>query len=168
MKSSINLENEIRGASQTLLKMAKDSTWNKFSDNLKFIVKEIRESSDDFNKQPLDRKIENDKKTPTNLNEIMPFFHSVYEDLYDINLYIYKASAKMTIIEIQYYLKSSLPEDYRLEIINNPPMLHCKVPIPPWLSHKSKKFNINWEHRPYLIRLGFLWMRIKFRLFNEI
>lgn len=169
MISSIKLEIEIRGTLQILLKMAKDSTWNKFSDNLKFITKkEIKDDSEDFNKQRLDRKIENDKKTPINLNEIMLFLHSIYEDLYEINLYIYKASAKMMIIEIQYYLKSSLPEKYRLETINVPSMLHCKVAIPPWLSDKNKKFDINWEHKPYLIRLGFLWMKIRFRLFNEI
>jgi len=166
MISSTNLESKIRSASQTLLKMAKDSAWNKFSNNVKFIVKEIKDNSDDFNKQRLDRKIENDKKTPVNLNEIMPFLHSLYEDLYDINLYIYEASTKMTIIEIQYCLKSSLSEDYRLEIINNPPTLHCKVAIPPCLSHKNKKFDINWEHRPYLTRFGILWMKIKFRLFK--
>jgi hypothetical protein len=166
--TSTELEKQISDASQMLLQMAKDLTWNKFSDNIKFIIKETKDSSEDFNIEKLNRKIENDKKIPVNLNELIPLLHRLYTDLHDVNLYIYKASAKMTIIEIQYYPKSSLPEKYRLEAINVPSMLHCKVAIPPWLSDKNKKFDINWEHKPYLIRLGFLWMRIRFRLFGEI
>ena len=54
----------------------------------------------------------------------------------------------MTIIDIRYYPKSSLNEDFRLTVINNSPMLHCKVAIPPWLAEEKSKFNVNWKHYP--------------------
>ncbi len=48
--------------------------------------------------------------------------------------------------DIRYYLKSSLEEHYREQVIHHPPMIHSKVANPPWLSEKKEKFDINWEH----------------------
>ncbi|STC99880.1 hypothetical protein [Chryseobacterium carnipullorum] len=43
-----------------------------------------------------------------------------YPDLYDINLYIFKALHKETVIEIQYYRKSNGEPDYYEKIKDHP------------------------------------------------
>ncbi|MBN8851371.1 MAG: hypothetical protein J0H07_05890 [Sphingobacteriales bacterium] len=49
-------------------------------------------------------------------------------------------------------IKSSLDNDYRKKVFNDPPMLHLKVAIPPWATDKKEKFNINWEHNEWLTK----------------
>ncbi|MGF2414530.1 MAG: hypothetical protein ACQUYJ_19500, partial [Ferruginibacter sp.] len=78
--------------------------------------------------------------------DIIPLLNGLYKNLYDINLYIYKAKKDFTIIDIRYYLKSSLDENYKAQVLENPPMLHCKISTPYWLTNKEEKFDINWEH----------------------
>ena len=71
---------------------------------------------------------------------------NLYDDLFDINLHIYKTTSELTIVEVRYYLKSSIDEEYRQEVLHNPPMLHCKIAFPSWFSAEEKeKFDINWE-----------------------
>jgi hypothetical protein len=106
------------------------------------------------------RKKENDKKVPLTLIELMPALHSLYDNFYDINLHIYKAEKNMTIIDFRYYPKSSLDPNYRLKVLHNPPLFHCKVAHPPWLADRKKKFDINWEHKQWLINWKLFWARL--------
>ena len=158
------LQDEIEKAIPMLIKMGRDLTWNKISDNCRFILSEII-NVDTTAHEERDRRLkENKKKTPVTFSEIMPLLRRLYEDLYDINLYIYKSSKKLTIIDIRYYPKYSIDEVYRQEIINNPPMLHCKIALPPWLSDKKEKFNINWEHNKRWIRWKCYWQIRKLKI----
>jgi len=144
--SPATLHEEIEKAIPMLLNMAKDLSWNKISDNCRFILSEII-NSDSTAHEERDRRLkENKKKAAVAFSEIMPVLRRLYENFYDINLFIYKSSKKLTVIDIRYYSKLSLDEDYRQKVINDPPMLHCKVAMPPWLFEKKEKFNINWEH----------------------
>jgi len=144
-----------------LLGMAKDVTTNGTYGNCKFILTEIKHREEKpYIQKRLNNK-ENDKKTPVTLPEILPVLQDMYENLHDINLYIYKSTKELTIIDIRYYLKSSLEENDRQQVINDPPMLHCKVSLPPWISGKDEKFDINWEHRPVLIRWKLFWWKLK-------
>jgi hypothetical protein len=133
-----------------LLDMARSLTWNDISENCKFILTEIKDSDKTFHEQGKINKKENDKKKPMTLAELTPTLQGLYTSIYDINLQIYRATSTMTIIDFRYYLKSSLNEEYRQKVLYNPPMLHCKVPIPPWLLDKKEKFNINWGHNQWL------------------
>ncbi len=65
--------------------------------------------------------------------------------MYDINLYIYKSKKESTIIEIQYYLKSSLESDFYKTVKNNESMLHSKIKLPNYRKNDTYKFDINWE-----------------------
>lgn len=103
------------------------------------------------------------KKDPVTLIELMPRLQSLYDNLYDINLHIYRATKGMTVIDFRYYLKSSLDVDYRPNVLHNPPMLHCKVSFPPWLPDKKEKFDINWEHYEGLNRLRLFWLKLKLK-----
>src|SRR6218665_1075452 len=97
------------------------------------------------------------------LTELMPTLKKLYNNFYDINLHIYKSTRSITIIDFRYYLKSSLDQDFRLKVLDNPPMLHCKVAYPPWLSDKKEKFDINWEHYEGLNKLRLVWLKFRLR-----
>jgi len=90
------------------------------------------------------KKKENDLKIPLTLQQQMPTLQEPYENFYDINLHIYRATKNLTIIDIRYYPKSSLDKEYRQKVIPNEPMFHYKTATPPWLSGKKIKFDINW------------------------
>lgn len=156
---STTLEEDIRKTIPKLLDMARTLTWNNISDNCRFIVTEIKNGEENFHEQRKLNKEMNDKKVPLTLSEIMPILQKLYDDFYDINLHIYKATKITTTIDIRYYLRSSLDQAYQEKALHKPPMLHCKVPMPPWLSSKKVKFDINWEHHEGLNRWKLNWKK---------
>lgn len=131
----------LKEAASTLLEMAKNSCWNKISDNTSCIISEIK--NDVPNRT--ERKKDNNKKKPKSLEKITAELKAFYENLYDINLYIYKSKKESTIIEIQYYPKSSLELEFYETVKSNEPMLHCKIRLPNYQKNDNKKFDINWE-----------------------
>jgi len=88
--------------------------------------------------------LENNQKNPCRLQEIIAELETLYSELYDINLYIYKSESDKTIIDIKYYSKKSLEPSFREKVTDKAPMLHCKISHPPTLS-EGEKFDINWE-----------------------
>lgn len=140
------LESEITDAIPSLLEVARSLTRNKISDNYKLIFTEIRESSVNFDDNKEINKSNIYEKVPRTLVELMPTLKNNYNNFYDINLSIHKANKRLTIIDLQYYPKSSLEKVFRIKVLNTPPMLHYKVYYPPWLSDKKEKFDINWQH----------------------
>ncbi len=155
------LQKQIEESVPKLLDIARGLTWNKFSDNCKFIVTEIKNSEKSSHIQRQLRKKENDLKTPAPLQELMPTLQHLYENLFDINLYIYRAEKKLTVIDIRYYSKSSLEPSYKQQVMHEQPMFHCKISMPPWLGNKKDKFDINWEHNEWRIKWKMFWVRIK-------
>ena len=161
--TSNTLQKEIEEAFPKLLDVARELTWNKISDNCKFILTEIKDSRENFHVQRQLRKKENDKQVPMTLTELMPTLQNLYDNLYDINLHIYRANRHLTIIDIRYYPKSSLDQEYRQTVLNNSPMLHCRIAQPPWLTDKKEKFDINWKHKQWLINWKVFWARRKLK-----
>lgn len=159
--TSNTLQKEIEEAFPKLLDVAREMTWNKISDNCKFILTEIKDSRENFHVQRQLRKKESDKQVPMTLTELMPTLQNLYDILYDINLHIYRANKYLTVIDIRYYPKSALDEEYSQKVLHNPPMLHCKVAQPPWLTDKKEKFDINWEHKQWLITWKLFWAKRK-------
>jgi hypothetical protein len=140
------LKSELDAAVVALLFMVKEQTFNELSDNCRFILTEIKDAETNFDEQRRLRKLENDKKVPVPLDELIPTLQTLFNNLYDINLHVYLSSKDLTIIDIRYYAKSSLDEEFRQKVLTVPPMLHCKIANPPLHSDKSEKFDINWEH----------------------
>ncbi|MDY8135409.1 hypothetical protein [Aquimarina sp. 2201CG5-10] len=140
-----NLEQNLKEATSSLLEMARNSCWNKISGNTNYLISEIKNNQLNVFDKRIERKKENEKKITKSLEQISTELKTIYENLYDINLYIYKSEKENTVIEIQYYLKSSLEYDFYQTVKNNEPMLHCKIPIPPGFDNKKNKFDINWE-----------------------
>ncbi|WP_109301207.1 hypothetical protein [Aquimarina sp. AU474] len=140
-----NLEQNLKEATSSLLEMAKNSCSNKISDNTSYLISEIKNDELNAPDKRKERKKENDKKISKSLEQISSELKDIYENLYDINLYIYKSEKDNTIIEIQYYPKSSLESEFYETVKNNEPMLHCKIGIPPDYNDKKEKFDVNWE-----------------------
>jgi hypothetical protein len=140
-----NLYKEISAAVQSLLKMARESSFNNISDNCKFIISEIKHSDKNFFEQNKIRKIDNDKKTPKPLTDTIVELETIYANLYYVNLYVYKADSHSTIIEIQYFPRSSNDFEYQKISATQETMLHCKVAVPAYASYNKEKFDINWQ-----------------------
>jgi len=161
------LYSNLSNATISLLEIARKSSWNRITDNCLYITSEIENSAQNFCDLHKSRKQENDQKVPRSLAEVLPQLLSLFDNLHDINLYVYRAERNVTIIEIAYYLKTSLDAMYRETIISDPPMLHYKVPIPNYGALKEdrdKKFDINWQLNPLNHRLRVFWMRLKYKL----
>src|SRR5688500_18031074 len=108
-----NLEAKILEGVSSLLNLARTCTWNNIPTDCRFILSEIKNRDENIlTKSTLITK-ENNKKTALNLTDILPQLLSIYDDIYDINLYVHKASKRITIIDIKYYLKNSIPEEHR-------------------------------------------------------
>ena len=140
------LDKDLKCLTDDLLEMARNLTWNEISNDCRYILTEIIDSDKNFFEQRKLRKRLNDLKIPKDLNLIVPDLKTVFDNIYDLNLYVYKAKAEQTIIEIQYYPKSSLDKVYFEKVKNNKPMLHCKIATPPYADDNKIKFDINWEH----------------------
>jgi hypothetical protein len=158
-KETIN--NDISEAVSSLVEMANNSCWNNISKNHLFILSEINQDGKNFFLQRIERKKLNDKKTPVPLNEIINDLKIIYYDLHLIELYIYLAKKKVTIIEIQYILKSNFEDDFYEKIKDNEPMLHCKIGIPIYHQDKSNKYDINWELGGFRDNWKMFWYRLK-------
>lgn len=139
--------------------MARDLTWNNISDNCVYIISEYNDSAENAFERNKIRKALNDKKTPQLLTEIDQELSSLYADIYQIDLYVYRAKKDNTIIEIELLRKSSLDAEYRKTIQDNPPSLHCKVAMPSYYQNKKEKFDIHWQNGT----LGHWWKMLRWR-----
>ena len=158
---------EISDAVQSLLKLARDSSFNDISDNCKFIISEIKHSNKSFFEQNKIRKSINDKMTPKPLTNIIDELDTLYANLYDVNLYIYKASKYSTIIEIQYFPRSSLDIEYQKTSATQETMFHCKVAIPAYASDNKEKFDINWQFGTINHKWKMFWWQRKTKKYLE-
>ena len=135
---------DLTKASNSLLQLARELSFNTISDNCLFIISEIPNELIDAETK---RRISNRKnrtKKPVELNEAIADIEILYPILHDLNLVIYKSKKNLTIIDIRYFSRNSLELEYRKLVENNTPMLHSKVSFPPY--HKEgEKVGINWE-----------------------
>jgi hypothetical protein len=151
---------DILKATQSLLDLAGEVSWNKISDNCRYIISEIKDSTDDFMIQRRRSKAENRQKVPGTLSDIIPKLQEKYDELYDINLYIDKAINGLTIIDIRYYSRLSLDTDYREKVSMQAPMLHSKVTNPPYRV-EGKRFDINWENENLRYKWNSFLLRVR-------
>lgn len=154
---------EISDAVQSLLQMARDSSFNHISDNCTFIISEIKYDEKNFFNQDKIRKKDNNKKTPKPLTDIIVELETLYPNFYDINLYVYKAGKNSTILEIQYFPRSSLDLDYQKLTEMQETMLHCKVALPRYALDKKEKFDINWQLGTLNHRWKMFWWQRKIK-----
>jgi hypothetical protein len=145
-----------------LLTLAKEITYNNISDSCTFILSEIKNSDPISYEGQKTRILENNKKTHLDFEAVFISLEKMHPELYDINFYIHKSSKNLTIIDIRYYLKSSLGDELSLNAKDDEPMFHCKIYLPPYLSDKKEKFDINWEHQVIRTKWKLFWVKKKF------
>ncbi|MCR4030441.1 MULTISPECIES: hypothetical protein [Flavobacterium] len=164
-----NIEEKIKNLTNQLLELVSLKCRNDVSNNLVFILSNISETDIAGENALVDRhnrNIVNKKKTPKSFNEAVSDLSKIYDSVYDINLHVYKAEKNRTILDIRYFLKSELDTEYLKTVIDNPPMLHCKIALPPYLKENSK-FDVNWELGGIRHHWNLFWYRRKFRKFVQ-
>jgi len=164
LKYPNDLEENIKLTVCSLEILIKEKCFNKISNNYLYILSEINDfDNTNFHEQ---RKINNrinNSKTPVKIDYALKVLSKIYNDLYDVNLYVFKAKKNLTVIEIQYYKKARLDSDYFIKVKDNHPMYHAKVPLPPCRNNDSEKFGINWNNGEFLNELK-IWI---WTLFNK-
>lgn len=158
-----NFEERIKSATQSLLEMARKHSWNEISDELKYVIRKIEPSQSNYSNSfeaASHRKKILESKSPLNLSQAIKELIVDFENIYLIELYVFKSSKEVSIIEILFLEKSGLEEKYRNSVKENAPMLHCKVPIPPYISSaNNKKFDINWQLETIEHRWKMFWWK---------
>ncbi|MGD1846341.1 MAG: hypothetical protein ACFB10_13220 [Salibacteraceae bacterium] len=140
------LYDDLKEATEQLLGMARDQSWNTISNNCLYLISEIKDSNGkNFFEQRKIRKRENRHKQPKTLQAVAYELSCIYKNLYDVNLCVFKSTSRQTVVEIQIYLKCSLSKVYLEKVKANDLSLHCKVAIPPYAIDETSKFDINWE-----------------------
>ncbi|CAL2090485.1 hypothetical protein [Tenacibaculum sp. 190524A05c] len=141
--------------------MARKSCWNKISTHIEYILTEIKDPSLNFKEEKILRFKENQLKQTMSLKRVSEILVEFYNDIYDINLFIYKSKKQQTIVEIRYYLKALLDSDFRKTVEKNKPMLHCKVAVPIYAHESSRKFDVNWEFGGIRHQLNLFFYKLK-------
>ena len=141
-----SLHKDIDKATTKLLEMARNSCWNKISNNCEFILSEIDDTrASNFFEERKFRKSENINKKAITLKQATDELKEIYTNLNDVNLHIFRSMNNKTIIDIRYFLKTKLDLDYQQQVKDKEPMLHCKIGIPPYHTNKEDKYDVNWE-----------------------
>lgn len=151
----------LKAETRQLLELAKSRSLYPVSENCLYITSKIENNSNEnFLEVRKLRKRKNRDKKPRFLNEVVTELSHLYEDLYDLNLFIYKSSKNISLIEIQYFLKSSLDKEYHKKVGQDSPMIHSKLAIPPYVKGDKQRFNLNWELDGFKHRWKLFWWKI--------
>lgn len=142
-----NFTEEIRGMVIGLIKLVELECWNEINQPFSYIITNILDFTDKngYPSREVRNKL-NRKKEPVSLDSAVASLWSIFSNLYDINLYVYYAHDKGTLIEIQYYPKSALKEDFSETVKDNDPTFHSKVTLPSYRADDIEKFDVNWEY----------------------
>lgn len=163
-----NIEKEIKNLTARLLEIVNLYCWNAVSENLMFILSDISEvkGKDFFIQRSIKNKL-NKNKIPKSLKEAINELKEIYDLIYDINLYVYKAEKHQTIIDIRYFLKKNLDPDFSKTIADAPPMLHSKIEKPPYLKNNKTKFDVNWELGGMKYNWNMFWWKANYTYKNS-
>jgi hypothetical protein len=136
-----DLIKQLRWSTNTLLELTRETCWNTLSNDCVYLITRISESDD--------REIKK-KKLPRNtelltLEELAVELEKLYPQIYDLCFFIYQAQKSRTIIELQYFPKSALDQEFLLKVKDQSSMIHYKIKIPPYWQDRTKPFDVNWE-----------------------
>ncbi|WP_164976649.1 hypothetical protein [Chryseobacterium sp. CH21] len=160
-----DLKDHIKINITSLLQLVKTNCWNTISPDLFFILSDFNEfeGTNSLERSSSRNRINNSKMMLT-LDSAVENLYKELDDLYDVNLYMFRANKTETIVEIQYYRKSNFETDYFAAIKDNQPMFHSKIEIPVY-AWDGGKFDVNWEsggglHHAWKI---FLWRNFLYK-----
>ena len=155
------LKKDIQISIHRLLEMVKDLCTNTISENLVYLVSEIKDTELNANEELKKRIRENNVKEPISFENAIDILLAEFENLYDINIYIHKAEKNRTIVDIRFYTKLSFERHHRRAVKFRGPMLHCKISNP--MYYQEGKFDLNWEHGGIKHKWKLFWYRKKLK-----
>lgn len=138
------LEEDLSSATEVLLLMAQENSTRKISPSCSYIFTRSSAPEKGFFEYLKLRKRLNDRKKALPLPKAADMLRSFFPDLFEATLYVYKAKRSSTIVEIQFQLRSALPQHQQEAFQEQEPSLSCKVTQPPYANGYSK-FDINWQ-----------------------
>lgn len=137
---------------ESLHSLVNASCINVLSNNHSFILTEIDIHST-RDADPLLRQVavlkakKNQKKLEFKEASLQLF--SLYPDIYDLVVTVFRSIKRETIVEFSYLLKSSLDDNQQKVAKNVEPMFHTRVFYPLFWGDKTEKFDVNWEHQEW-------------------
>lgn len=160
-----NLAEHLKSGTDQLLEMAADHAWNEISSAVCYVIKKVRtgvtEGINVFETNRIRKKLLQSMKA-VDLSSAVAELRSIFDDIYLIELYIFRADTSRTIIEIEILEKAEVASDPNSSNSAKGPTLHCKVPIPPYVADKQKgRFDINWQLETPEYRRKMLWWKLK-------
>jgi len=142
-----DLEIAINQSLSDLLRLTGKFCDNKSSSHYKFILSDFQYNKGlNFHELRKFKNKNNKTKIPQDLTSIINFLHKESADLYDVTLYVFYAGKKETIIEVEYFRKSSFDIGYYDKIKDISPSFHSKVAFPIYSKSEGDKFDVNWQH----------------------
>ncbi|TZF93642.1 hypothetical protein FW781_18280 [Chryseobacterium panacisoli] len=160
-----NLKESINICITNLFQLVKINCRNSVSPNLFFILSDCNEfESSNASEQRVFRHRINNSKTLLTLDAVLDVLQKEFDDLYDVTLYVFRATRRETIIEIQYYRKSNFDADYFSVVKDNLPRFHSKIAMPVY-AWEEEKFDVNWESGGGMHHMWktFLWRNFLYR-----
>lgn len=161
----------LHAMTQALLAMARKHAWNKISPPYSYVIRKLDESLSTGLNFHAERKLRNRQiqlAPVLSLEAVIIALNGFYDKIHLIELCVFKAGKKGTILEIFVVEKD---DDLR-NSKGEPPMLHCKVPIPPYIDSipkngikpEPRKYDINWELGTFEYHWKMFWERLKLRV----
>lgn len=149
-------------ATANLLKMARETTWNTISEEVRYVIRktDLAENGNLIDSNRMRKQIL-DAAPVLTFEQALETLREQYPHLYLIHLYIFRALRNRTIVEIELMEKNQLEGDYRLTVEEKVPEWHCKVAIPPYQSAAKEKFDINWPVGSWEYRWKMFWRKWK-------
>ena len=129
-----DLESNLKQSEAKLFEIAKELCFNNLSSNVKYIVTEIKMEIPLYPLNSPKQKVIDTITFEEGVNKIK----EIFQEIYDINLYVHQADKSETIIDIRFFKRNNKTSKTK------GPMLHCKIDLPPY-HQDNKKFDINWQ-----------------------
>lgn len=162
-----NLHLKIKDATHELLEMAREFSWNRISSNVRYVTKKVNletiERKNNFEINRI-RKMILSSQERLSLESAILQLNAEFDNIYLIELYVFKATRRETIVEIEILEKSELRAKYENIAVDECPTLHGKVPIPLYIGYKNKdkyKFDINWQLETFEYKWKMFWFGMK-------
>lgn len=132
---------DIKNCTTTLLAMARDHCWNMITDEVVYIISEIKDD-EETRQKGMENRRSKDKLESMDFDRMSSQLATIYPKVHDINLYVHRAEQHRTIVDVRYYLKANVGYETKPE---TPSMLHAKIALPPYRGDGSQKFDVHWE-----------------------
>lgn len=161
------LSQNLQSLTESLLGLARQYCWNKISSKVRYVIKKVDTAQivDIGISQRIKWRNQILKNSPIlSLDQAVEVLYKGINNIYLIELYVFHAKKKETLIEIELLEKSELEEAYQETLINHVPTFHCKIAMPPYVSFDStEQFDINWQLETLEYKWKMFWWNRKMR-----